>query len=104
LSLWFIPVVSVLGGVLLSLATIAVDRRYGYEAIPSQLVGDQNAVTAILSTIAASMVSLFALVFTVTMVVVQLAMGPFSPRIVQDILRDRPSQLARSRSVLPSAP
>ena len=28
------------------------------------------------------------------MVVVQLAMGQFSPRIVQTILRDRPSQLA----------
>jgi uncharacterized membrane protein len=47
-----------------------------------------------LSTIAASMVSLTALVLTITMVVVQLAMGQFSPRIVQTFLRDRPSQLA----------
>ena len=49
---------------------------------------------AILSTVAASMVSLAALVLTITMVVVQLAMGQFSPRIVQRILRDKPSQLA----------
>ena len=48
----------------------------------------------ILSTVAASMVSLTALVLTITMVVVQLAMGQFSPRIVQRILRDKPSQLA----------
>jgi hypothetical protein len=48
----------------------------------------------ILSTIAASMVSLTALVLTITMVVVQLAMGQFSPRIVQRILRDKPSQVA----------
>jgi uncharacterized membrane protein len=40
------------------------------------------------------MVSLTALVLTITMVVVQLAMGQFSPRIVQRILRDKPSQLA----------
>jgi uncharacterized membrane protein len=40
------------------------------------------------------MVSLAALVLTITMVVVQLAMGQFSPRIVQPILKDRPSQLA----------
>ena len=40
------------------------------------------------------MVSLAALVLTITMVVVQLAMGQFSPRIVQRILRDKPSQLA----------
>jgi uncharacterized membrane protein len=31
---------------------------------------------------------------TITMVVVQLAMGQFSPRIVQTFLQDRPSQLA----------
>ena len=40
------------------------------------------------------MVSLAALVLTITMVVVQLAMGQFSPRIVQRILKDKPSQLA----------
>ena len=40
------------------------------------------------------MVSLTALVLTITMVVVQLAMGQFSPRIVQMFLRDRPSQFA----------
>jgi uncharacterized membrane protein len=40
------------------------------------------------------MVSLAALVLTITMVVVQLAMGQFSPRIVQRILRDKPSQVA----------
>ena len=40
------------------------------------------------------MVTLAALVLTITMVVVQLAMGQFSPRIVQTILRDKPSQIA----------
>jgi len=51
-------------------------------------------VLAILQTVAASMVSLTALVLTIVLVVVQLAMGQFSPRIVQRLLRDRPSQLA----------
>ena len=40
------------------------------------------------------MVSLAALVLTITMVVVQLAMGQFSPRIVQTFLQDKPSQMA----------
>ena len=40
------------------------------------------------------MVSLATLVLTITMVVVQLAMGQFSPRIVETFLRDKPSQLA----------
>ena len=93
-SLWFVPVVCVLVGAAISFGTIAIDRAFAYEAIPSHLVGDPDAVTVILSTIAASMVSLLTLVLTITMVVVQLAMGQFSPRIVQRILRDKPSQLA----------
>ena len=71
-----------------------LDRVFDYEAIPRSLVGGPDAATAILSTVAASMVSLTALVLTITMVVVQLAMGQFSPRIVQRILQDKPSQLA----------
>jgi uncharacterized membrane protein len=91
-SLWFVPVLCVLAGVLLSSGTIALDRYFDYEALPG-VVGPDAAV-AILTTIAGSMVSLAALVLTITMVVVQLAMGQFSPRIVQRILRDKPSQLA----------
>jgi uncharacterized membrane protein len=93
-SLWFVPVLCVLAGALLSFGTIALDRFFDYEAIPRSLVGGPDAATAILATIAASMVSLAALVLTITMVVVQLAMGQFSPRIVQRVLRDKPSQLA----------
>jgi uncharacterized membrane protein len=93
-SLWFVPVLCVLAGVGISLGTIALDRAFAYEAVPRSLVGGPDAATAFLSTVAASMVSLTALVLTITMVVVQLAMGQFSPRIVQRILRDRPSQLA----------
>ncbi len=93
-SLWFVPVLCVLAG---AAALVRDDRprpRFDYEAIPKSLVGGPDAATVILSTVAASMVSLAALVLTITMVVVQLAMGQFSPRIVQRILRDKPSQLA----------
>ncbi len=93
-SLWFVPVMCVLAGVVISLATLGLDRAFDYQAIPQELVGRPTAATAILTTVAASMVSLAALVLTITMVVVQLAMGQFSPRIVQRILRDKPSQLA----------
>jgi uncharacterized membrane protein len=93
-SLWFVPVMCVLTGALLSFATISLDRLFDFKAIPQSFVGDPDAAAAILSTVAASMVSLATLVLTITMVVVQLAMGQFSPRIVQRILRDKPSQLA----------
>src|SRR4051812_46005788 len=93
-GMWFVPVMCVLGGVVLSFATIAIDSRFDYELIPASLTGGPDAALAMLSTVAASMVSLAALVLTITMVVVQLAMGQFSPRIVQTILRDKPSQIA----------
>src|SRR3954447_424590 len=93
-SLWFIPVMCVIAGVVLSIVSIAIDRAFDYAALPRWLTGGPDAATAILETIAASMVSLAALVLTITMVVVQLAMGQFSPRIVQTFLQDRPSQFA----------
>lgn len=93
-SLWFVPVACVVGGVFLSFLTIAIDRRSGFTLIPESLTGGPDAAIQILSTVAGSMVSLAALVLTITMVVVQLAMGQFSPRIVQTFLRDKPSQFA----------
>jgi uncharacterized membrane protein len=93
-GLWFVPLACVLAGVALSLSTIAIDRAFDYELVPQWISGGPDAAIEILGTVAASMVSLAALVLTITMVVVQLAMGQFSPRIVQRILEDKPSQLA----------
>jgi uncharacterized membrane protein len=84
----------VLAGVGLSVGTIAIDKAYDYKLVPQSISGGPDAAIEILGTVAASMVSLAALVLTITMVVVQLAMGQFSPRIVQRILKDKPSQLA----------
>lgn len=93
-GLWFVPLACVLAGIALSLGTIAIDRAFDYELVPHWISGGPDAAMEILGTVAASMVSLAALVLTITMVVVQLAMGQFSPRIVQRILEDKPSQLA----------
>ena len=77
----------------MSFATIAVDRSVG-TVVPRSLSGDPDAALAILTTVAMSMVTLTGLVLTITMVVVQLAMGQFTPRVIRTILRDRPSQFA----------
>jgi uncharacterized membrane protein len=92
-SLWVIPFVCALAGIALSLITVAIDRSLG-EVIPRSITGDPTSALTILSTIAYSMVSLTALVVTITAVVVQLAMGQFSPRSVRPFLHDRPSQFA----------
>jgi uncharacterized membrane protein len=93
-SLWFVPMVCVLIGVGLSFGTIALDHLSGGSTVPRSLSGDSDAALAILSTVAVAMVTLTGLVLTITMVVVQLAMGQFTPRVLRTILRDRPSQFA----------
>ncbi|MFD4421073.1 DUF2254 domain-containing protein [Agromyces sp. NPDC058484] len=93
-SLWLIPVVCVLVGIVISFSTIAIDRASDYKLVSPNLIGDPEAALEILTTVATSMVNLTVLVLTIVLVVVQLAMGQFSPRIVQRLLRDRPSQFA----------
>ena len=93
-SLWLVPVLCVVVGACVSFTTLAIDKANDYQLVPPELVGGPDAARAILGTVATSMVSLTALVLTIVLVVVQLAMGQFSPRIVQRLLRDRPSQFA----------
>lgn len=93
-SLWLIPVGCVLLGIGISFTTIAIDRASNYELLSTSIVGGPDAALDILTTVAGSMVNLTVLVLTIVLVVVQLAMGQFSPRVVQRLLRDRQSQFA----------
>jgi uncharacterized membrane protein len=93
-SLWLVPLLCVLAGVLMVLGTLWLDRRSGYTLVPQSITGTPGDAQTILSVFASGMVSLTSLVLTVTLVVVQLAMGQFSPRIVGALLSDRFSQLA----------
>ena len=93
-SLWFIPLMYALLGLVISGVTMFVDQRTDYQLLSMDFIGGPDAALAILGTVAASMVSLLATVLAITMVVVQLAMAQFSPRIVQTFLQDRPSQNA----------
>lgn len=92
--MWFWPLVCIGAGIALSVTSVAVDRAFDGALIPRVLTGGPDAALEILGTVAGSMVSLTALVLTVVLVVLQLAMGQFSPRIVASILQDKPSQLA----------
>lgn len=93
-GLWFIPLMYAILGLLINVVTIFVDRRSDFQLIPPEIIGGPDAALAILGAVAASMISLLATVLAITMVIVQLAMAQFSPRIVQTFLQDRPSQHA----------
>src|SRR5690242_2881682 len=93
-SLWVIPLLCVLAGVLVALGTLWLDRQSGYTLVSQSVTGTPSDAQNTLSIFASATASLTSLVLTVTLVVVQLAMGQFSPRIVAALLSDRFSQLA----------
>jgi uncharacterized membrane protein len=93
-SMWFWPLVCVGVGMALSVLSVALDRAFDGSLVPRAITGGPDTALEILGTVAGSMVSLAALVLTVVLVVIQLAMGQFSPRIVAAILQDKPSQFA----------
>lgn len=90
-GMWPIPIVCLLGGVVLALVTVGVDNG---EVVPVSLTGGPDTALTIFGTVAGAMITLTAVVTAIVLVVVQLAMQQFSPRIVRAILYDRPSQLA----------
>jgi uncharacterized membrane protein len=92
-SLWFIPAVAVLLSFLAAEAASAVDRAVG-DDVDNAFVFSGSPATArsVVGTIAASMITFTGLVFSITMLVLQLASSQLSPRIMRTFLRDRGTQ------------
>lgn len=91
-SLWFIPGLCVAVSIGLSYLTIFLDRQE--LGIFFAFGGQADGAREMLSAIASSMIGLTGIVFSVTIVVLQLASQQFSPRVLRTFLRDRHSQLA----------
>ena len=94
-NLWFIPSFCVIASIALALFSSWVDDRVG-ENVPSLLVFDIDVESArsFLSALSSSMITLTALVFSITILVLQLASNQFTPRVLRTFLRDWKSQLA----------
>jgi uncharacterized membrane protein len=92
---WLIPLALVLAAVAAAIVLIAVDRTLQQRGAPAWTYagGPQNASDT-LSTIASSMITFTGLVFSITVVALQLTSSQLSPRALQTFLRDRVSQLA----------
>jgi uncharacterized membrane protein/drug/metabolite transporter (DMT)-like permease len=92
---WFIPSCFVVGAVAAAIGLIALDRTLQGRALPlwTYAGGPQNA-SELLTTIASSMITFTGVVFSITIVALQLASSQFSPRVLRNFLRDRVSQVA----------
>jgi uncharacterized membrane protein len=94
LSLWFLPGVLALGAAILAIALVAVDQQLSSDPgrVAFAFGGTAEGARAVLSVIATSMLTFTGLVFTVTMLVLQLASSQLSPRVMRTFLRDRGNQ------------
>ena len=94
--LWFIPGAFAVGATIAAFALVRLDHLVD-ESMPGDLggvlfAGGPDSARLVLSTIAAAMLSFTGLVFTVTMLVLQLASSQLSPRVMRTFLRDRTNQ------------
>jgi uncharacterized membrane protein len=93
-TLWFIPGLFVAGAILLSKLTVAADRSAADTLAPRWIVGgDADSAAALTATVAAAMLAFVAVVFTTTLVAIQLAGGQYSPRVVRVFVRSRLTQV-----------
>ncbi|EWT03950.1 hypothetical protein N864_16930 [Intrasporangium chromatireducens Q5-1] len=89
---WALPlaigIVAVAAGVLLPLVDGALS-----EHVPYVFQGGSDGARGLLSTIATAMISVTGLVFSITMVVLQLASSQFTPRVLGGFLSQRTTQV-----------
>ncbi|MBN2624813.1 MAG: DUF2254 domain-containing protein [Acidimicrobiales bacterium] len=90
---WFIPATVVATGSAAAVGLLLLDDQLDRDGDPLGFTGGPDSARELLSTIASSMLSLTALVFSITVVALQLASGQFSPRVLRTFLRDRSNQL-----------
>lgn len=89
---WFIPTAIVVATMIGTLALLALDAQLQSDGRRIGFTGGPDSARALLSSIASSMLTLTALVFSVTVVVLQLASGQFSPRVLRTFLQDGRNQ------------
>ncbi|MDG4801437.1 DUF2254 domain-containing protein [Micromonospora sp. WMMD980] len=90
---WLVPAAFAAGAVLLALALSVAELRLGLPTggfLPSSVAGARS----LLSSIITAMISFTALVFSITVVAVQLASSQYSPRVLRTFLQDRITQAA----------
>lgn len=94
LRLWFIPALFAIAAGLGAVALLAVDRALSGDG-PSAITfgGTAEGARSVLSTVAQSMLTFTGLVFTITMLVLQLAANSLSPRVMRTFIRDRKNQV-----------
>ena len=95
-NLWLVPAVEVLAAVLLFAGTYALDRAAydGVFRVPGWAIsGSADAARQILTAIAAAIITVVGVVFSIVIVALTLTSTQFGPRMLRNFIRDRGTQL-----------
>lgn len=97
-SFWFLPSLMIAAAIGLSLGMIRLDEASDVQTWIASLGwtfsrGPEGS-RAVLSTVAASMMTIASVTFSITIVALQLASTQFGPRLLRNFMRDRGNQVA----------
>ncbi len=94
-NLWLVPLIAFVAVVALARGLLFYDRTFGTRADAWFVYGGSpSGARQMLSTIAGSMITFIGMVFSSTIVVLQLASSQYSPRVLRSFFRDRVIQTA----------
>jgi len=94
-NLWLVPTIEVVCAAALFAATYAIDRaaHRGGLSLPTWLYsGTADSAREILSAVAAAVITVLGVVFSITIVALTLASTQFGPRMLRNFIRDRVTQ------------
>ena len=94
-SLWFIPALSTAGAILLALLIVRLDARWEAGGALGGILfsGGADGARGVLSAVAGSLITVTGVVFSVTVVALQLASSQFTPRVLRGFMADRSNQI-----------
>ncbi len=95
-SFWFLPSLMAGGTLVLAFVTVAVDEAVADKWMREQrwaYTGGAEGASAVLGTIAGSMITVAGLVFSLTLVALTLASSQFGPRMLRNFMRDTTNQI-----------
>ena len=89
-SLFVVPMLFVVGGVVAGLLGIEADRRLEVDvgSLPLGFTSTVQSARAVLSTVAGATITVAGIAFSVSLLTIQLASSQYSPRVVSGLFRD----------------
>ena len=94
-NLWLVPMIEVIVALALYAGTHVLDRAAynGHVALPSWVIaGSADAARQILTALAAAVITVVGVVFSIMIVTLTLASTQFGPRMLRNFIRDRGTQ------------